>query len=709
VGSEATVVAGVAENHTNGQKIVPERLAMCPIVLQNPVYRDVMGVTSRPNERNQMATTTTHSAGSGVRVHAQRFGTFLSNMVMPNIGAIIAWGLITAFFIPVGWTPNEKIATIVGPGIYYLIPLLIAYTGGYNVYRIRGGVVGATSTLGVIMATSSPLFDAAYKDTGGSPMFLGAMIMGPLGGWVIKNLDGLWDGKIKPGFEMLVNNFSAGISAAVMSIGSMFILGPILRGVMTGLGNGVEWLVHHHVLPLTAIIIEPAKVLFLNNAINHGVLTPLGLDQAKQAGHSALFLLEANPGPGAGLLLAYMVFGTGVAKATAPGAFIIQFLGGIHEVYFPYVLAKPRLVLALILGGATGTMMNVIFSSGLVAPAAPGSIFAVYSSLAKGSFVGVTLCWSAALVVTFLVAGALLRMDRSDGEVDLAAATASMEGLKGKKSSVAGVLTGAGTAGGASTAVGPITSIVFACDAGMGSSAMGASVLRKKIRDAGHGDVTVVNQAISNLTDSYDLVVTHQDLAARAQPMAPSALLVTVDNFMASPAYDEIVELVGQANGAGGSSSVSSDAATAEPANGILAESSIVLGGRARSRDDAIDEAGRLLVAAGAVDDGYVASMHERETSVSTYMGNGLAIPHGTNDGKPSIRRTALSFVRYDEPVDWNGKPAEFVVGVAGAGNDHLALLSRIAGVFTDADQVTALRAARTPQEVTAILDAVRV
>ncbi len=655
-----------------------------------------------------MATATLTSGGGGgasVRVHAQRFGTFLSNMVMPNIGAIIAWGLITAFFIPVGWTPNAKIATIVGPGIYYLIPLLIAYTGGYNIYKIRGGVVGATSTLGIIMATSSPLFDKAYATTGGSPMFLGAMIMGPLGGYTIMKLDGLWDGKIKPGFEMLVNNFSAGISAAVMAIGSMFVLGPILRGVMAGLGNGVEWLVHHHLLPVTAGIIEPAKVMFLNNAINHGVLTPLGLDQAKSAGHSALFLLEANPGPGAGMLLAFMIFGKGVSKATAPGAFIIQFLGGIHEVYFPYVLAKPRLLLALIAGGATGTTMNVIFGSGLVAPAAPGSIFAVYSSLAKGSFVGVTLCWSSALVVSFLVSSALLRLDTSEDEVDLAAATASMEALKGRKSSVASVLTG-----GTTTAVGAIKNIVFACDAGMGSSAMGASVLRKKIQAAGYGDVKVVNQAISNLTDGYDLVVTHQDLAARAQPMAPSAVLVTVDNFMASPAYDEIVTLIGQSHTAGAPPSEGSNVAPVADSGGdVLAANSIVLGGRARSRDDAIDEAGRLLVEAGAVDESYVASMHDRETSVSTFMGNGLAIPHGTNEAKSSIRRTALSFVRYDEPVDWNGKPAEFVVGIAGAGDDHLALLSRIAGVFTDSEQVAALRAASTPDEVTAVLDAVKV
>src|SRR3954447_13836310 len=572
-------------NQVNGQEMVPEYLAMCPSVLQNAALeRD--GHHVRCDTRgSQMATATmTNSGGGGggLRVHAQKFGTFLSNMVMPNIGAIIAWGLITAFFIPVGWTPNAKIATIVGPGIYYLIPLLIAYTGGFNVYKIRGGVVGATATLGVIMATSSPLFDKVYTETGGSPMFLGAMIMGPLGGWVIKNLDGLWDGKIKPGFEMLVDNFSAGISAAVLSIGGMFLLGPVLRAVMEGLGNGVEWLVSHHLLPGTAIIIEPAKVLFLNNAINHGVLTPLGLDQAKQAGHSALFLLEANPGPGAGLLLAYMFFGRGIAKATAPGALIIQFLGGIHEVYFPYVLAKPKLVLALIAGGATGTAMNVIFDSGLVAPAAPGSIFAVYSSVAKGSVVGVTLCWSMALVVTFLVAGALLRLDTSEHEVDLAAATANMEQLKGKKSSVAGALTGAGT-----HARGAIHSIVFACDAGMGSSAMGASVLRKKIKEAGHQDVTVVNQAISNLTDPYDPIVTHQDLAAPAQPMAPSAVLVTVDNFMASPAYDDIVELIGEANGIGTGSSTTGEPGVGDAGSGdgVLATGSIVLGGRARSRD----------------------------------------------------------------------------------------------------------------------------
>jgi PTS system mannitol-specific IIC component len=623
-----------------------------------------------------MSTTTsetTESPRSGVRVKVQKFGTFLSNMIMPNIGAIIAWGLITAFFIPDGWWPNEKIATVV-----------------------RGGVVGAMGTMGVIMATSDPVFIG--EDGKAAPMFLGAMIMGPLTAWVMKKLDAIWAHKIRPGFEMLINNFSAGIAAALMAIGGMFLLAPVLRQVTTWLGDVVSFLVDNSVLPLTSIFIEPAKVLFLNNAINHGVLTPLGIQQATDQGKSVLFLLEANPGPGLGLLLAYTVFGRGIAKASAPGAVIIHFFGGIHEIYFPYVLMKPKLVLAVIAGGMTGVFINVLFDVGLRAPAAPGSIIAVYAQTAAGDFLGVTLAVFGAAAVSFLVASLLLKTDRSEGEGDLDAATADMEAMKGKKSIASSAIAGGST--------GAIHSIVFACDAGMGSSAMGASVLRKKVHAAGYGDVTVVNKAIANLSDDVDLVVTHQDLTPRAKQRTPSAVHVSVDTFINSPRYDEIVDLLHRTNGAGGGEAAA-DTSTAGGGD-VLATDSIVLAGTARTRDDAITEAGQLLVAAGAVDPAYVDSMHQREQSVSTHMGNGLAIPHGTNDAKSSIRSTAISFVRYAEPVDWNGKPAEFVVGIAGAGDDHLALLARIAEVFSDAAQVERLRAARTTDDVRAVLEGVR-
>ncbi|AQT78253.1 PTS mannose transporter subunit IIA [Mycolicibacterium litorale] len=650
-----------------------------------------------------MSTTETKPR-SGARVHVQKLGTFLSNMVMPNIGAFIAWGLITALFIKAGWLtglfpglrdPGGWVAQIggwgdfadggvVAPMISYLLPILIGSTGGRMVYGTRGAVVGAIATMGVIAGSDVP-------------MFLGAMIMGPLGAWVMKKVDALWDGKIRPGFEMLVDNFSAGIIGLGMAVFGFFGIGPIVTAFSKGAGHVVDFLVDHDLLPLTSIFIEPAKVLFLNNAINHGVLTPLGTTQALQTGKSVLFLLEANPGPGLGILLAYMAFGRGAARASAPGAAIIHFFGGIHEIYFPYVLMKPKLIAATILGGMTGIFINVLFGSGLRAPAAPGSIIAVYAQTATGSFLGVTLSVLGAAAVSFAVASLLLKTDRSDDDGDLVAATAEMEALKGKKSSVSAALVGSADRA-------PITDIVFACDAGMGSSAMGASVLRKKIQGAGFRDVKVTNQAISNLTDSYGLVVTHQDLTARARQKTPSAVHVSVENFMNAPQYDEIVELLGRANNGQGAHPTAGEQPEETTAPDVLDVESIVLAGTATTREGAISEAGRLLVACGAVEPSYVDAMHEREGSVSTYMGNGLAIPHGTNEAKDAIRRTGISFVRYAEPIDWNGKPAEFVVGIAGAGKDHMALLTKIAGVFLNADEVARLRDAGSAEEVRSVL-----
>ncbi|MHA3023442.1 PTS mannitol transporter subunit IICBA [Mycobacterium sp. BMJ-28] len=642
----------------------------------------------------------------GARVRVQKLGTALSNMVMPNIGAFIAWGLITALFIKTGWLPGifhglqdpggwvAKIggwgdydgAGIVGPMITYLLPILIGYTGGRMVHGNRGAVVGAIATVGVVTGADVP-------------MFMGAMIMGPVGGWAMKKLDAVWEGKIRPGFEMLVDNFSAGILGMILAVFGFFGIGPIVSAFTRGAGNVVDFLVAHDLLPLTSIFIEPAKVLFLNNAINHGVLTPLGTTQALDAGKSILFLLETNPGPGLGILLAFTVFGRGIARASAPGAAIIQFFGGIHEIYFPYVLMKPKLIAATILGGMTGVFINVLFGSGLRAPAAPGSIIAIYAQTANGSFLGVTLSVLGATAVSFTVAALLLKTDRATEDPDLAAATAEMESLKGKRSSVAAALTG-------SAARQRIESIVFACDAGMGSSAMGASVLRKKVQAAGFGDVKVTNQSIANLTDTYGLVVTHRDLTDRARQRTGSALHVSVDDFMSTPRYDEIVELLQQTNGQGTTAVTEQPAEPAGADDDVFRLDSIVLAGSASNAEEAITEAGRLLVAAEAVDPSYVDAMHEREKSVSTYMGNGLAIPHGTNEAKSAIRKTGISFVRYADPIDWNGKPAEFVVGIAGAGEDHMALLTRIAHVFLDKDEVARLRQAGTAEEIKAVLSA---
>ncbi|WP_144828984.1 PTS mannitol transporter subunit IICB [Microbacterium sp. BH-3-3-3] len=547
-----------------------------------------------------MTTTSPAKKPGGARIAVQRFGTFLSGMIMPNIAAFIAWGFITMLFIPAGffgadspfgwhWAPVAEIlggggnaATINWPGamtaltanedgstyqgyvglvsvmITYLLPLLIANTGGRIVYGARGGVVATIAVMGVIVGTNIP-------------MFLGAMIMGPLAAWVTKQMDKLWDGKIRPGFEMLVNNFSAGILGMILAIIGFFACGPVFLGISAVLGSIVAFLVQFNLLPVLSIIVEPAKVLFLNNAINHGVFTPLGIEQAAESGKSILFLIEANPGPGLGLLLAFTFFGVGAAKASAPGAIIIQFLGGIHEIYFPYALAKPMTILALIAGGASGVATNMIFQGGLAFPAAPGSIIAVtVAAIGAGpaNLLVVYLSVVVAAVVTFLVAGIILRASRKrDEEAEgdsFAAAIDQTAANKGKESSALGALrtraagtTGSGTTeaadrdvdaalGGAAGAVATkqLNNIVFACDAGMGSSAMGASVLRNKIKKAGIDGVTVTNQAIANLDGSADLVITQNQLTDRAKAQSPDSLHVSVDNFMNSPKYDEVVEMV---------------------------------------------------------------------------------------------------------------------------------------------------------------------
>ncbi len=463
-------------------------------------------------------------ADSSVRVGIQKFGRFLSGMVMPNIGAFIAWGLITALFIPTGWIPNENLAKLVGPMITYLLPLLIGYTGGKLVHDVRGGVVGAVATMGVIVGTDIP-------------MFLGAMLMGPLGGWVIKRFDKAIEGKVRSGFEMLVNNFSAGIIGGLLTLLAFLAIGPVVAGLSKALAAGVQVIVDAGLLPLANILIEPAKILFLNNAINHGILSPLGVDQAAQTGQSIFFMLETNPGPGLGILMAYWLVGRGSAKQSAPGAVIIHFLGGIHEIYFPYILMNPRLLLAVIAGGMAGVFTFVLFGAGLVAPPSPGSIFALMAMAPKGGLLPVLAGVLIAAAVSFVVAALLLKTSKQDAEEgDLEEATAKMKELKGNKQEVA-----AASAAAPVKSAAEVKKVVFACDAGMGSSAMGASTLRKKFKDAGL-DITVTNTAINEIPADADIVVTHKNLTERAKQKVPQAEHISIENFLGSPEYDKLVQ-----------------------------------------------------------------------------------------------------------------------------------------------------------------------
>ena len=475
-------------------------------------------------EAKSANTPATEKKKCNLKAGMQSFGTKLSGMVLPNIGAFIAWGLITAIFLKGGWLPNAQLAKMITPMVTYLLPLLIAFSGGSMVAGHRGGVVGAISAIGVIVGTNVP-------------MFIGAMVMGPLGGWCIKKWDDRVQDKIRQGFEMLVNNFSAGIIGMLLAIVGFFLMGPIISGLTNAMAAGVDWIINHGLLWLANIFIEPAKILFLNNAINQGILTPLGIQAAAEHGKSILFLLEPDPGPGLGVLLAFALFGKGAAKGSAPSAIIIHFLGGIHEIYFPYVLMKPALFLSVMAGGVTGTTLFSIFNVGLKSSPSPGSILSLLamSPVDIGNYIGLIVGVTGATAVSFLISAFILRRDKGTGD-ELAASEAKMKSMKAeaKGQDVAAAKDVMSQAKG-------IKQIIFACDAGMGSSAMGASILRDKVKKAGL-DLSVTNTAISNLQDKPGLlVVTQEELADRAKKQTPDAAHVAVENFLNSPKYDEII------------------------------------------------------------------------------------------------------------------------------------------------------------------------
>ncbi len=457
----------------------------------------------------------------------QLFGRFLSGMVMPNIGAFIAWGLIAALFISTGWIPNEKFAAMVDPMSHMLLPLLIAYTGGEVVAGKRGGIIGAIATMGTIVGSPD------------MPMFIGAMITGPLAGWVIKQFDKKIEGHVKAGFEMLVNNFSLGIIGGILALIAMVVVTPLVNVLSNGMSSGVNFFVEHGLLPLVSLFIEPAKVLFLNNAINQGILSPMGIQQVTEAGKSVFFLLEANPGPGLGILLAYCIAGKGSAKSSAPGAVIIHFFGGIHEIYFPYILMNPLLLIAAIAGGACGVFIFTMFDVGLVSAASPGSILAILAMAERHSYLGLITGVLLAAVVSFFISLPILKFMGKD---------ASLEEAQAKKDAMKSQAKGTVLKDSNKTVSGRINKIAFACDAGMGSSAMGATVLKKKIAEAGMSGIEVIHTPVSSIPADVQIVVTHRDLGERAAHSNPDARLVLITNFLAAPEYGQLIEDLKETN-----------------------------------------------------------------------------------------------------------------------------------------------------------------
>ena len=615
----------------------------------------------------------------------QRFGKFLSGMVMPNIGALIAFGFLAALFIDTGWIPNKGFSSMVGPMLTYLIPVLIASTGGRMIGGDRGRVVGAIAVIGAIMSNTD------------ITMLMAAMVMGPLAGFCIKKFDESMEGHMPAGFEMLINNFSAGLIGMVLAMLGYVAIGPIMSAILAVLSSGVNVLVERGLLPLVSIFIEPAKVLFLNNAINHGVFTPIATAQVTETGKSIMYMLEPNPGPGLGVLLAYMFFCKDKAtKDSAPGAVIIHLLGGIHEIYFPYILMNPVVLIAPILGSFVGIFWFNMMGCGLVGPASPGSIIA-YMMMTPGPdmlkvIVGVLISAG----VSFAVAAPLVKMAGGKSLEEAQSEMAAMKAEAKGQTVVPGSVEKADT----------IKKIVFACDAGMGSSAMGATKFRNRIK-VNRPDITVINTSVDNIPSDCDLAVVQTTLADRARKSAPQAQLITIGNFLADPALVALyVELT----------TGDAPAAPTEPTGEntditipdvpvkkqVIIADGIKLSRTPVTKEEAIQAAGELLKDLGYVDETYVAAMQEREKLVSTYIGMGVAIPHGTTQAKGTVKKTGIVFFQYPEGVDFGAEKAQLVFGIAGIGDEHLELLSKLCSLLEDPVRLETLK---TTKDVNWVLE----
>ncbi|QIK71869.1 PTS mannitol transporter subunit IICBA [Propioniciclava coleopterorum] len=650
--------------------------------------------------------------GPGVRARVQKFGGYLAGMIMPNIGAFIAWGLITAFFIEKGWVPNATLANLVGPMLYFLLPILIGYTGGRMVHGQRGAVIGSIATMGAIIGGITDL-----STLSGTPMFLGAMIMGPFAAWVLKIFDKLTSEKIPSGFEMLVDNFSIGIIGMLLAILGVLGVGPVLAVLIGILAGGVNFLVAANLLPLASIFVEPAKVLFLNNAINHGIFTPLAALDVQKTGQSILFMVESNPGAGLGLLLAFMFFGPKSLRPSTPGAIIIHFFGGIHEIFFPYILMKPIMILGTIAGSMSGLFVATWLHAGLVASPAPGSILAYLAVTPRDGFPAMLATVFTAAAVSFVVSSALLKFGRGQDDTNTAVAgdTVSTMGHDMLAApGVAPVVAGAESINGAD-----VRKVIIACDAGMGSSVMVASQMKKRLSPYG---VEVTHTPVDQIPADAQVVLTQDGLAARAGKTVPNAIVVPFTNYMGDPAFDRVETAIkegrllsarglGEATGAAPATAAPAAAAAAPKPKrkktldaGVLPRGNVRLGLTARDKEDAIRQAGDVLVVGGAAEPGYIDGMLARELQTSTFLGSGVAIPHGTNEARTHIKQAALGFLQFPDGVDWDGKTAYVVIPIASNSDEHVGILSALATTLADKTKSERLRTATSVDEVVDLL-----
>ncbi|CAL4325661.1 PTS system mannitol-specific EIICBA component [Buchnera aphidicola (Eriosoma grossulariae)] len=608
---------------------------------------------------------------TSLEIKVQKIGRFLSNMIMPNISAFIAWGVISTLFLPSGWIPNKNCEQLINLMIIYLLPILVGYTGGKLVGGDRGAVVGSIATVGLILSSSMP-------------MLFGAMLIGPLGGWIINLFDKIIQNKIYSGFEMLVNNFSSGIISTILLLLSFFYFGPFVNYISYLLSCIITKMIENNLLPLTAIFVEPAKILFLNNAINHGIFSPLGIQEVVKNHKSVFFFIESNPGPGIGVLVAWLFLGPEKIKNSIKSAIFVQFLGGVHEIYFPYVLIKPKLIFSVILGGMTGIYVLIVCHGGLVSTVSPGSIISILAMTPKNNYFVNIISIFLSFLVSFFSAFIILKINHNNKNNNFLLKDMHDKTCHSRLSYYSYIQNEF------SNHTKLIKNIVFACDAGMGSSAIGVGILKRKLSRVNLDNILVCNLAINLLSKkNIDLVITHYKLTDRARLQKPNLKHISIKNFLDHDFYNDLVKFLINHNKKFINNQIEKSIILNEKSQKLftISKKNIFIGQKASSKIEVIKFIGSQLIKQGYVNSEYVDAMLEREKISPTWIGQSIALPHGTLKSKDSILRTGMIFCQYPQGIVFGDNiedVAYIVIGIAAKNNEHMQLVNNITNILDD-------------------------
>ncbi len=454
----------------------------------------------------------TMRGASAMAIRVRKIGKFYSGIIMKNVVLFMAFGLMSVCFAETGWFPNAEIYQIAGMIYQVLIPVMIGYAAGKKSGDDIGGVAGALASIGFVAGDSISAI-------------MGVMIIAPAAGYIAAMAYRIIREKAWPGFEMLVKNVVIAIIGTMAALFAYFIVTPILAVGTHGLNQFVDILIRNQMLPFIGLFIEPAKVFFLNNGLNHGILIPLGMEQLQQTGQSVLFLLETNPGPGLGILIAYYIKKE-KERRNFTSCMVIHFLGGIHEVYFPYVLMNLRLLIAVIAGGVTGSFIFILTGTGLAGPVSPGSFLTILLMSGRSSLPGIIIGITASAAVTTVIALFLLKRDTGEEEREAAGMDELSDDVYNMEETA-------------------IRKIYFVCDAGVGSSAMGAALLRRKLREVGIVGITILPASIDEIPKDADLIICHESFQQMIESEQQTEVYA-VDELVQMEEYEPLIRRLQQ-------------------------------------------------------------------------------------------------------------------------------------------------------------------